>query len=213
MISKTLKEYTEKFVLPEYKKNEQGHGAKHIEYVVRRSLKFAKQVENINFDMVYVIACYHDIGHHIDAKKHEFVSAEIFAKDKNIHKFFTEDEIKIVYEAIQDHRASGKNEPRSIYGKIVSSADRRTDIDNVMRTMYSYSLSHNPDFTIQQNIDEAYSHICRKFALGGYATTKMYFKDEEYESLLEKAEWFKNNKSEFEKYYCNINNININELL
>ena len=137
MINKQLKEYIEKVILPEYEKNEQGHGPKHIEYVVRRSLEFARQVEGVNLDMVYAVASYHDIGHHIDAKNHERVSAGIFADDENMYMFFTPDEIDIIYEAIEDHRASGDHEPRSVYGKIVSSADRRTDINNVMTTMYT----------------------------------------------------------------------------
>ena len=212
MINKQLKEYIEKQVLPVYENNEQGHGSKHIEYVVRRSLEFAKQVEGINLDMVYTIASYHDIGHHIDAKNHEMVSADIFADDENMYYFFTDEQIDIIYEAIQDHRASGDNEPRSIYGKIVSSADRRTDIDNVMTTMYTYGLKNRPNQTLQENIEDAYNHICRKFAHGGYATTKMYFKDEEYEKMLEQAEYFKNHKDEFVKYYCDINKIDTKQL-
>ena len=213
MIDEELKLYIAQKVFPEYKKNEIGHGIEHINYVIKRSLMFAKQVDNIDIDMVYVIACYHDIGHYVDAKHHEYVSAEMFMKDSEIKKFFNEEDVKTIFEAIQDHRASGKDEPRSIYGKIVSSADRRTDIDNIMRTMFTYCLKHNPSYTIEQNIEEAYSHICRKFARGGYATDKMYFHDDEYEKLKEKAEWFKNNKVEFIKYYCLINNIDTNDLI
>lgn len=212
MINKQLKEYIETQVLPLYEKNEQGHGIEHIEYVVRRSLEFARQVEGVNLDMVYTIASYHDIGHHIDAKNHEMVSADIFADDENMYYFFTDEEINTIYEAIQDHRASGDSEPRSIYGKIVSSADRRTDINNVMTTMYTYGLKNRPEQTLQENIEDAYKHICRKFARGGYATTKMYFKDDEYEKMLEQAEYFKNNKLDFVNYYCNINNIDIKQL-
>ena len=212
MINKQLKEYIEKQVLPVYEKNEQGHGRKHIEYVVRRSLEFARQVKDINLDMVYTIASYHDIGHHIDAKNHEMVSADIFVDDENMHNFFDVNEITTIFEAIQDHRASGDHEPRSVYGKIVSSADRRTNINDVMKSMYEYRLKHSPEFTIQQNIDEAYTQLCKKFAYGGYATTKMYFKDAEFDKLVEQAEYFKHHKDEFVKYYCNINKIDVTNL-
>ena len=212
MINKQLKQYIETQVLPVYENNEQGHGIKHIEYVVRRSLEFAKQVEGVNLDMVYTIASYHDIGHHIDAKNHEKVSADIFADDENMYYFFTDDEINTIYEAIQDHRASGDSEPRSIYGKIVSSADRRTDINNVMTTMYTYGLKNSPEQTLQENIEDAYNHICRKFAYGGYAISKMYFKDEEFDKMVEQAEYFKNHKDEFINYYCSINNIDTKQL-
>ena len=209
MINKDLKNYIEANVLPVYKNNEQGHGDKHIEYVVRRSLEFAKQVNDVNLDIVYTVACYHDIGHHIDAKNHEKVSADMFMEDDNIKSFFTPEQAIVIFEAIQDHRASGDGDPRSIYGKIVSSADRRTDLNDIMRTMYTYRLKHSPEYTIRENIEDAYSHISRKFAYGGYGTTKMYFKDEEYNNLIEQAEYFKHHKDEFIKYYCDINKIDI----
>ena len=209
MINKELKEYIEKHILPVYEKNEQGHGIEHIKYVVRRSLEFARQIEGVDLDMVYTVASYHDIGHHINAKNHEVVSAEIFADDDNMERFFTTEQINTIFEAIQDHRASSEYEPRSIYGKIVSSADRRTDINNVMTTMYTYGLKNRPGQTLQENIEDAYRHICSKFAYGGYATTKMYFEDKEYNKLIEQAEYFKNHKDKFVEYYCNINKIDI----
>lgn len=212
MINRELKNYIETQILPVYEKNEKGHGIEHIKYVVRRSLEFARQIEGINLDMVYTIASYHDIGHHIDAKNHEIVSADILADDENLYKFFSAREMDIMADAVEDHRASSGYEPRTIYGKIVSSADRRTDLDNVMTTMYTYGLRNKSGQTLQENIEDAYRHICSKFARGGYATTKMYFKDEEYERLIEQAEYFKNHKDEFVKCYCDINNININQL-
>lgn len=45
--------------------------------------------------MVYVIAVYHDIGHHIDAKNHEIISAQILSEDKKLKKFFSEEYIMI----------------------------------------------------------------------------------------------------------------------
>ena len=190
-----------------YDKNEPGHGPKHIAYVVRRSLEFASQLEDINLDMVYAIASYHDIGHHINPKEHEIISADMLADDENLYRFFSPNEMDIMADAVEDHRASSGLEPRTIYGRIVSSADRRTDIDNIMSTMYTYGLKNRPEQTLEENIEDAYRHICRKFAYGGYATTKMYFKDKEYEKLIEQAEYFKNNKDEFVKYYCVINGI------
>ncbi len=73
--------------------------------------------------MVYTVAAYHDLGHHIDGKNHEKVSAEMLLADENLREFFSEEEIRIMTEAVYDHRASMEGEPRSIYGKIVSSAD------------------------------------------------------------------------------------------
>ena len=81
--------------------------------------------------MVYTIASYHDIGHHIDSKTHEIISADIMSKDNNLANFFTPEELITIKEAIEDHRASAKDDPRSIYGRIVSSADRRLFKKNI----------------------------------------------------------------------------------
>ena len=129
-INKKLQDYIEKNIFPSYKKNDLGHNLDHIKYVINRSLKFASEVDGINFDMVYTIAAYHDIGHYIDAKNHEKVSAEMLLADENLKEFFTEEEIKTMSEAVYDHRASMEGEPRSVYGKIVSSADRNTLMQN-----------------------------------------------------------------------------------
>ena len=75
MINKELKEYIENNIFPEYNKNDEGHNLDHIKYIIERSLKFAKIVQDINVDMVYTIAVYHDLGHHIDKKNHEKISS------------------------------------------------------------------------------------------------------------------------------------------
>ena len=104
-INNELKEYIEKYIFPEYSKNEQAHNIEHIKYVINRSFKFADTVPNINYNIVYTIAAYHDIGHHIDSKKHELISGEIMSRDENLKKFFSNEELKIIKEAIEDHRA------------------------------------------------------------------------------------------------------------
>ena len=94
MINKELKQYIENNIFPEYNKNEIGHGINHIKYVIDRSFQLVKENNlDVNLDMVYVIASYHDIGHHIDSKRHEIISAEIMSKDKNLEKFFNKEEL------------------------------------------------------------------------------------------------------------------------
>lgn len=68
-IEKELIKYIEEEIFPLYSKNEEGHGIKHIKTVIERSLKFAKEYD-VNLDIVYTVAAYHDIGHYIDRKKH-----------------------------------------------------------------------------------------------------------------------------------------------
>jgi len=199
MIRENLRTYIENVVLKEYDKNESGHGIKHIRYVIKRSLEFAEQCKDINVEMVYTIAAYHDIGHHIDAKNHEKVSAEMLEKDEKLKEFFSDEEIKIMKEAVEDHRASSDHEPRSIYGKIVSSADRGTDIKVALMRTYSYNLKHNPQPTQDAIIEECRLHMIDKFGKKGYATEKMFFKDEEYSKYLDEMDRLANNKEEFYK--------------
>ena len=91
MIKRQLKKYIEDKIFPSYSKNDKGHNLEHINYVIKRSLKFAKDIPDIDINMVYVIASYHDIGHHIDSKNHEIVSADIMSKDEELKDFFNEE--------------------------------------------------------------------------------------------------------------------------
>ena len=207
MINQELKKYIEENILPTYEKNDKGHNLEHINYVTNRSLKFADNIKDINYDMVYTIASYHDIAHHIDAKNHEKLSSEILMNDKNLKKFFDEEQIKIMAEAVYDHRASLEKEPRSIYGKIISSADRNTNIDNILRRTYQYRIKHNPEYSLEEIIEESKQHIIDKFGHKGYAVEKMYFKDIEYEKFLNDVKTLTEDNDLFIKRYKEVNNL------
>lgn len=207
MLNSDLQEYIEKEILPRYQQNEEGHGLGHINYVINRSLEFAKTVRDINYDMVYVIAAYHDIGHYIDRKNHEKVSAELLMADQNLRNYFNEEQIKIMADAVYDHRASLEYEPRSIYGKIVSSADRNTNIDTILKRTYTYRLKHMPNASLDEIIEESRKHVIDKFGKNGYAKEKMYFEDKDYEKYLNDCDNLANNPEEFRKMYIEVNNL------
>lgn len=194
-VNKNLKKYIEDNVLPEYQKNEPAHNLDHIKYVVRRSFRFAQTIPNIDYDIVYTVAAYHDIGHHIDPKRHEIISAEIMQKDKGLKDFFSEEELKTIKEAIEDHRASSDHEPRSIYGKIVSTADRNNTIESCLERSYFYGKNLCPECTDDELFNRAYEHLKLKFGEKGYA--KFFFKDEEYEKFLADIRKLLSNKEKF----------------
>lgn len=183
-IRKEIKEYIEKEIFEEYKLNERGHEINHIKYVIRRSLQFAETIKNIDYEMVYVIAAYHDIGHHIDAKNHEIISAQRLFEDKKLRGFFSEEQILVMKEAVEDHRASKNTEPRTIYGKIVSSADRNTDVEFTLKRCYSYRTNHSPELNQDEIIEVCRKFLIEKFGTNGYARNKMYFDDKEYNKYL-----------------------------
>lgn len=194
ILNKKLKIYIENKVFPQYEKNENGHKIDHINYVIDRCFELSKD-EDINFDMLFTIAAYHDIGHHIDAKNHEIISAQIMYEDEKLKEFFTKEQLIIIKEAIEDHRASSKKEPRSIYGKIVSSADRNISVDESLKRVYFYSIEHFRELSEDEHIERCYSHMLDKFGENGY--TKFFFKDEKYEYYLEVLRNLLNNKDEF----------------
>ncbi len=204
-INKDLENYIQAEILPQYKKNDSGHSLKHIDYVIKRCFRFAEQFKNIDFNMLYTIAAFHDIAHHIDKKNHEKLSAASFYYDEKMKEFFSEGERILIKEAIEDHRASSTYEPRSDYGKIISSADRSTDIDDFLRRTHAYTLKHFPNCTKEEMLKRAYDHTEQKYGKSGYA--KHYIKDEEYEIFRENINLLLSNKENFVKKYCKINNI------
>lgn len=148
-----LVQYIENEIFPLYNKNEEGHGINHIKTVIKRSLKLAKDYD-ADLDMVYTIASYHDLGHYIDRKTHEIISAKMFMQDEKIRQWFTDEQIIIIKEAIEDHRASSNHEPRTIYGKIISTADRTIiDIDNTIKRTYSYGKRNYMKLSEYQQIE------------------------------------------------------------
>lgn len=206
-INSELKEYIEEKIFPVYDKNEVGHGIEHIKYVIDRSFELVNENKlDVNLDMVYTIAAYHDIGHHIDSKTHEIISAEMMEKDDDLKKFFNDKELNIIKEAIIDHRASKNYDPRSIYGKIVSSADRNITIEDCFSRTYTYGKKLDPKATDEELFNRAYEVLVKKFGEGGYA--KFYFKDKKYENFLKELRDLLKDKEKFintQRKYVNEN--------
>lgn len=205
MINNDLKNYIEKNILPIYEKNESGHGIEHINYVIKRSIIFSEQFNNININILYTSACYHDICHYINKDKHEILSAEFFYNDLNMKKYFSDDERILIKEAIEDHRASSKNIPRSIYGKILSTADRSIYLDDFLQRCYSYTLKHYPNFNLEEIIERSYNHTKEKYGNCGYA--KSYIKDIDYDNFKNEVDEVIKDKFLFKKRFLDANKI------
>lgn len=204
-VTKKLKDYIEQQILPIYEKNDTGHDIEHIKYVVKRSLEFANQFPHINLDMVYAIASFHDVAHHIDKDKHEILSAKLFYENEKMKDFFDDKQRIIIKEAIEDHRASLEYEPRSDYGKIISSADRTTNIESVLKRTHSYTTKHYQDLDLCQMVERSYNHMLKKYGGNGYA--KNYCYDKDYEQFKQDVEKILKNKWEFTRKYLEVNEI------
>lgn len=201
-----LRTYIENNIYPMYNQNDSGHGIEHIKDVIKRSLEFAKQFEDIDLNMVYTIAAFHDSAYHMTGKvNHEVLSAKLFYENETMKQFFTDEQRQIIKEAIEDHRASLEYEPRSDYGKIISSADRNVDIISSLKRTHSYLAKYYPDLDLDQIIDRAYSHISQKFGTDGYA--KSYCYDQEFEEFKKYVKKLLEDKDEFALKYMEVNGI------
>ena len=190
--------YVEKTIIPEYNQNDQAHGVSHAKYVIKRAMRFASQV-GADIQLCFIAAAYHDAMHHVDRKMHEKLSAEFFMQDAKMKEFLTLSERLLVKEAIEDHRSSLKGEPRSIYGKILSSADRTTDTTVAISRTDKYLAKHFPEDNLQERIERSYNYIREKYGPSGYAKT--YFEDEDFNQMRKELIEIVSNKTEYKLVY------------
>lgn len=194
-LNEKLVEYIKNEIFPLYDRNEFAHGINHIKTVIRRSLELADGYD-VDFNIVYTVAAYHDLGHFIDRKRHEIISAEMFMKDENIKRWFSDEQRLVIKEAIEDHRASCNHVPRTIYGKIVSTADRTiVDIDNTIKRSYTYGKKNYIGLSEEEQFDKVYEHLVEKYGERGYA--KVYLKDKEFDEAVSKLRQALENREEF----------------
>ena len=164
---KTLRQYIETEIIPRYDSFDAAHRRDHVEYVIAQSLKLAEHYD-VDRDMVYVIAAYHDTGLAVDRKTHHLESGRIIRSDQCLRQWFDEARIETMARAVEDHRASSDHEPRSIYGKIVAEADRQIDPETIIRRTVQYGLSHYPELDREGHWQRMLDHLNEKYAEGGY---------------------------------------------
>ena len=163
----TLQEYIEQTILPQYDAFDGGHKRDHAEAVIRESLNLARE-HNADEQMAYVIAAYHDLGLRFDREKHHIYSGEILMADDTLRQWFTEEQLLVMRDAVEDHRASGKNPPRTIYGAIVAEADRQIIPEMVIARTMAYSAKLYPDGDFETLYARSREHLLEKYAEGGY---------------------------------------------
>ncbi len=182
MIKKDIFEYIEEKIIPLYDNFDGGHKQDHAYKVINSSLAIAKDYD-VNVNMVYVIAAFHDVGLKFDRQTHQIHSARVLLEDNNLKKFFNEDELLIMSQAVEDHRASNDYEPRSIYGRIVAEADRDINYETIIKRTVQYSLSKYPSFTKEEHINRVVNHVKEKYGENGYL--KLYLNTKENSDGLE----------------------------
>ena len=167
MVNPAIIAYVEQEILPRYDHFDAAHQRDHIEAVISRSLDLAKYYD-VDTDMVYTIAAYHDTGICEGRETHHLVSGRIIREDQKLRCWFTEDQIETMAQAAEDHRASNGNEPRSVYGKIVAEADRLIVPETVIQRPIQYGLDHYPELDKEGQYQRFRQHLLEKYSDTGY---------------------------------------------
>ena len=166
-INSDLEHYIRQSILPQYDAFDGGHRRDHAETVIRESLLLARAYD-ADETMAFVIAAYHDLGLRYDRERHHIHSGEILMADETLRQWFTTEQLLIMRDAVEDHRASGKKPPRTIYGAIVAEADRQIDPLTVIHRTMAYSLKLLPDADFDMLYQRSLDHLHEKYAEGGY---------------------------------------------
>lgn len=166
-INLELKEYIEQNILPLYEAHDAAHGPEHVRTVLENSFDLLDGLD-VDQNMVYTVAAYHDVGVRVSRERHEEISGQWLWEDRELERWFTPEQRRTMREAVEDHRASRQEPPRNIYGRIVSEADRDLDPERVVRRMVEYSLARWPQWTEEEHIERIIDHVRDKYSETGY---------------------------------------------
>lgn len=167
MVKPSIVAYIEQEILLRYDHFDAAHQRNHADEVIERSLALAKHYD-VDENMVYAIAAYHDTGLCEGRDTHHLVSGRIIREDRKLRDWFSEDQIETMAQAAEDHRASSGHEPRSIYGKIVAEADRLITPKKVIRRTIQFTQDHFPDYDKEQQYQRFREHLLEKYSDTGY---------------------------------------------
>ncbi|MBE0701093.1 MAG: HD domain-containing protein [Acholeplasmataceae bacterium] len=166
-MNKKLIEYIEDNIIPIYRKMDAAHRPNHVRRVIKHAMEIAADFD-VNQELVYVIAAYHDIGMQFGRENHHLTGGEYLENDLFLNSIFSKDTIKTMKQAIEDHRASNDIPPRSIYGKIIAEADRDIHPDIVLKRTVQFGLNHHPELSFDAHFERVYHHIKEKYGPQGY---------------------------------------------
>lgn len=170
---KDLEKYIYEEIVPRYAKFDPAHREDHALTVIAQALKLLETMpeeasEGIDRNILLAAAACHDLGLINGRDRHHLDSGEIIRKDVRLRQWFSEQEIETIAQASEDHRASGKSAPRSIYGMLVAEADRVIDGETIIRRTIQFGLNNYPELDRQGHTERAVSHLHEKYGRGGY---------------------------------------------
>ena len=171
---------------------------RHVTRVIKNALKLVP-VTGADIDMVYIVAAYHDLGMSGPRAIHHLTSGKILQADARLKRWFTPEQIKIMKEAVEDHRASSSRQPRSIYGKIVAEADRDIHIHEIFLRAIEYGKENYPGKGKEEQWQRFADHMDEKYSRNGYI--KLWIPNSPNEKALKELRNIIEDKTELRKYF------------
>lgn len=167
MIRESLHRYIDEEIIPRYAAFDKAHREDHARSVMDRAMTMGKAYD-IDEEMLLTAAACHDLGLAVDRKTHHLVSGRIIREDVRLREWFSPEQVEVIAEAAEDHRASAQTPPRSIYGRLVAEADRMIDPLTIIRRTVQFGLSHYPELDREGHWQRTLEHLHEKYAEGGY---------------------------------------------
>lgn len=161
-------DYVEQNIISRYAEFDKAHREDHARMVISQSLQIAEKMPQLNRDMVYLTAAFHDLGLINGRENHHRDSARILTADPFVCANFTPEESGLMAEAVEDHRASNKSKPRNDYGLVVAEADRFIDAETIIRRTIQYGLANYPSLDREGHFRRTLDHLKDKYGPQGY---------------------------------------------
>lgn len=171
----SLERYIFDEIVPRYSYFDTAHKEDHALTVISQAMNLlermpedVRNVQEINEEMLLTAAACHDLGLVNGRERHHLDSGTIIRSDERLREWFTQEQIETIAQAAEDHRASGKSEPRSMYGMLVAEADRVIDGETIIRRTIQFGFNNYPGLDREGHIRRAIDHLREKYGRGGY---------------------------------------------
>ena len=166
-IDSRLQEYVEEEIIPRYASFDKAHKEDHVRSVIDEALSLAAYYD-VDPDMVYAAAAFHDTGLVEGRQTLHIASGRIIREDPRLAEWFSPEQIETIAQAAEDHRASSGSEPRSIYGRIIAEADRDIIPMKILRRTVQFGMEHYPELDREGHWNRFVDHLHEKYYYGGY---------------------------------------------
>ena len=171
-IRNDIEAYVFDVIVPLYKGFDSAHREDHALTVISQAMELLDMMPEgyaeVDREMLFVAAACHDLGLANGRERHHIDSGTIIRSNLKLKEWFSEEQIETIAQAAEDHRASGKAAPRSIYGMLVAEADRVIDGETIIRRTLQFGLTNFPDLDREGHVKRAVEHLKEKYGRGGY---------------------------------------------